>query len=241
VNIPVRDDIHLLAGAYALDALDGLETRRFEQHLVACSSCREDVASFATVSGTLAIAASETPPPGLRAAVLQAVDQTRQAPAVASKRSGYPRQFPALFAVLSAAACAVFALLLVGQSRASSRLSAKASVVEAVDARTSQLVGGGGGGGGGGQIRLTYSVQEGASVLLADGLAPPPEGRVYELWFISNGEPQRAATFKTDASQHASLRVGRAPVAGSVIAITVEPAGGSDAPSSAPTFQSQPT
>jgi anti-sigma-K factor RskA len=235
VNMPGRDDIHLLAGAYAVDALDDLEARRFEQHLTACSSCRDDVAGFVTALGSLATAAAELPPPGLRATVIQAVDQNRQTAASVPKRPHIQRHTLAVFAVLSIAACTVFAVLLVGQSHRSSQLSAKALVVEAADAQTSQLVGGAA------QVRVTYSSRENSSVLLADGLASAPPGQVYELWFISNGTPQRAATFQTDARRHASIRIGRAPVSGSVLAITVEPTGGSDTPSGTPLFVSSST
>jgi anti-sigma-K factor RskA len=186
VNMPGRDDIHLLAGAYAVNALDDLEARRFEQHLTACSSCRDDVTGFVTALGTLAASAAELPPRGLRATVIQAVDQTRQTATSVSKRPHNQRHTLAFFAVFSIAACTAFAVLFVSQSHKNSQLSAKASVVEAADARTTQLVGGAG------QIRVTYSSQENGSVLLADGLASAPAGQVYELWFISNGTPQRS-------------------------------------------------
>ena len=34
------NDLHLLSGAYAVDALDDLERARFEAHLRTCADCR---------------------------------------------------------------------------------------------------------------------------------------------------------------------------------------------------------
>ena len=59
-------DVHALAGAYALDALEPAETADFEEHLQSCGSCRDEVRSLRGATGALAIDVAETPPPSLR-------------------------------------------------------------------------------------------------------------------------------------------------------------------------------
>ena len=84
--------------------------------------------------------------------------------------------------------------------------------------------------------RLVWNPTAGRSVLLATGLAPPPAGRTFELWFITADQRKvRAATFDPDAGGSAVLAVavpsGLPPLA--VAAVTDEPAGGSPAPTGA--------
>ncbi|MCI9886858.1 anti-sigma factor [Micrococcales bacterium 31B] len=73
------DDIHLLTGAYAVDALDEVERRRFENHLEDCATCRTEVRSLLETAALLGGGAAATPPAGLRDSVLAAVARTPQA------------------------------------------------------------------------------------------------------------------------------------------------------------------
>ena len=63
-------------------------------------------------------------------------------------------------------------------------------------------------------------------------LAPLPEGKVYELWAISDDRPRPAGVFAVDATGGGGLRVDTAPGSGPVdgFAVTIEPAGGVSAP-----------
>ncbi|MCB0953113.1 MAG: zf-HC2 domain-containing protein, partial [Microthrixaceae bacterium] len=49
----MSEDTHDLVAAYALDALDELERRRFEAHLDGCPSCLEELSGFSEVAGAL--------------------------------------------------------------------------------------------------------------------------------------------------------------------------------------------
>ncbi|HLH16797.1 MAG TPA: anti-sigma factor [Bryobacteraceae bacterium] len=75
-------------------------------------------------------------------------------------------------------------------------------------------------------------------VLVASHLPAPPPGKVYEMWVIRGGRPQPAGLFQSDRQGNAiHLYRPSAPVAPSdVVAVTVEPANGSSAPTSAPLF-----
>lgn len=83
-----------------------------------------------------------------------------------------------------------------------------------------------------------WSPSSGKSVLVADGMPAPPDGKTYELWFV-RGEDQiaiPAGIFEPDADGKATAQLSGEMHSGDVIAVTVEPAGGSPdgTPSSAP-------
>ncbi|GAA1371448.1 hypothetical protein GCM10009612_62570 [Streptomyces beijiangensis] len=84
-------DLHTLAGAFALDALDGDERAAFETHLRSCTGCESEVEEFRTTAGRLALAATITPPPALKQAVLRRIDTVRQEPPSTKPRPGGPR------------------------------------------------------------------------------------------------------------------------------------------------------
>lgn len=75
-------DLHQLSGAYVLDALDDDEREAFEAYMATSPATAAEVASLREVSARLATAAAETPPEGLRSAVMRRVDATRQMPPV---------------------------------------------------------------------------------------------------------------------------------------------------------------
>ena len=68
-------------------------------------------------------------------------------------------------------------------------------------------------------------------MLLADEVPVPEGDRVYELWAIRAGTPERFATFRPDDDGTLSVYApGLDPASAEQWAITEEPAGGSDAP-----------
>ena len=60
----MTDDLHHLAAAYALDALDESQRAEFEAHYPTCEICSAEVAEFRDVAATLAAAEAVEPPPG---------------------------------------------------------------------------------------------------------------------------------------------------------------------------------
>jgi len=76
-----RQDLHTLAGAYALDALEpGAELTRFTRHLNRCQSCASEVHGFREVATAMAFAANAEAPAEMRDRVLTAAARTRQLP-----------------------------------------------------------------------------------------------------------------------------------------------------------------
>ena len=79
--------------------------------------------------------------------------------------------------------------------------------------------------------RVIWNEARGGYVYVA-GLAPLPPDRAYELWTISGGTPRPAGLLAVDASGTGGHRI--EPAAGErsvdVFAITIEPGGGTPAP-----------
>ena len=79
-------DIHVSAGSYALNALDGAELAEFEAHLATCDACQAEVAELCETAAELSLLSLATPPPDLRDNVLAAIRTTTQLPAEDSER-----------------------------------------------------------------------------------------------------------------------------------------------------------
>jgi anti-sigma-K factor RskA len=73
----VNADDHLLAGAYALGALDPAERQAFEAHLQACAACRTEVAGLTEAAARLAVA---TPAPVSQPLFDRVMTQVRATP-----------------------------------------------------------------------------------------------------------------------------------------------------------------
>jgi anti-sigma-K factor RskA len=228
----VTADIHALAGAYALDALDREERVFFEAHLAMCEACRAEVSEYHVTAAALAAAAEERPPAGMRARVLAGIDVTRQlSPLPVPTPARRPR--PLLATVAAGLAVAVLGLsgLLVWQSqrigdleRGAPDLAAEvegmAALLAAPDQHAVQLSTANGG-----SARFVYSPSRNLGVLVGEELGDLPEDRVYQLWLFHDGTPVDAGTFSAVAGR--STAWATATVTGAqVVAVTVEPAPG---------------
>ncbi|MEP6482127.1 MAG: anti-sigma factor, partial [Rhodoglobus sp.] len=73
-----------------------------------------------------------------------------------------------------------------------------------------------------------------SAALIVDGLAELPADKVYELWYIDGSGARGAGTF-TVGSAGSTWRVLDGTMrAGDTVGVTVEPAGGSKAPTTDP-------
>ncbi len=81
-----------------------------------------------------------------------------------------------------------------------------------------------------------WSPSTGRSVLVTDGMPALGSDKTYELWFVRDQTPIAAGTFTPDADGNATAVLDGEMHTGDVIAVTIEPAGGSPdgTPSSAP-------
>ena len=85
-------------------------------------------------------------------------------------------------------------------------------------------------------ITVVASADAKAAVAVVSGLPQPPDGRTYQLWTIRKGRPRGAGTFLPDARSHAEVRLAGRYRRDDVVAITVEPLGGSRRPTTEPLF-----
>ena len=76
--------------------------------------------------------------------------------------------------------------------------------------------------------RLVWNERTGGHLFVA-ALPPAPEGKAYEAWTISGGQPRPAGVFQPDASGVAVHRLDGTAGRVDVFAVTIEPAGESRA------------
>jgi anti-sigma-K factor RskA len=253
--IPRREPLHSLTGAYALDALDSTERGRFERHLRGCGSCQGEVRGFAVVAVALAEATTVVPPTGLRDRVLDTISVAQHpSPAaldvpkaldapprragrearenrVAPRSPWLPRLALATGAAGLAAAAALGGVTVSarnGQSAAQAKAQAIAAVLTAPDARLVSAPTSAGG-----TAAVVASIRQGEMVFTSSGLRPLPGSRVYQLWIV--GRTTRSAGLIPGPSGGRTAPVlASGLTGGDKIGVTVEPAGGSTAPTTAP-------
>jgi nitrogen fixation-related uncharacterized protein len=68
-------------------------------------------------------------------------------------------------------------------------------------------------------------------------LSQPPSGQVYQLWMITDDKPTPGPTFMPDADGKAMVQVGGDASGAGAMAITMEPDGGSQTPTTSPVMQ----
>ena len=83
----MRDDLHVLTGSYALDALAGSERDEFERHMHRCPSCEAEVRGLRETAARMAMAKAVQPPAAMQSRVLTATYRTRQLPPLAGART----------------------------------------------------------------------------------------------------------------------------------------------------------
>ncbi|MGH9133060.1 MAG: anti-sigma factor domain-containing protein, partial [Ilumatobacteraceae bacterium] len=181
-------DIHHLAAAYALDALDSRERAAFEAHYPSCEVCRADVVDFRATLAVVAEAEAVAPPDQLKGRLLDEIARTRQlSPFLPSsvtdlaERRRRRRRWTAT-AVAAAAAAGVFTAgaLVIDDSDEPAYATELVNVLQHSDARFATLDGGAREG----DVRVAWSGGAERVVVLADDLPEAPAGMAYELWMI---------------------------------------------------------
>ena len=216
--------LHDLTAAYALDALDPGEEREYEQHLLVCERCREELAQLREAAGALAFGApAPAPPAALRQRILDEARGERSN--VIPLRSRRPFQAAVGAASLAAAAALALAFWATSLSgdldRARSAAAARAAVIEVAgdpDAKRVPVFGAEG--------TLIVSSSRRAALVL-DGLARAPRGKTYVAWVIQHERPVAAARF--DSRDGSAALVLTEPVPpGAEVAVTIEDPGATE-------------
>ncbi len=264
----MEQQLHLLTGAYALNALEDTERSHFERYALTDPQTLEEVRSLSETAALLAYGApSETPPAALKADVMATIRNTRQLPAASVVRdistaprnagsrrpgaaAGSRRWAPALSA---AAALLLFAGVGLGgwvvgqnatqqdmaqkilameeqQQAAQEQQAAMLGIVGSPDAKiaTTALSDGG-------SVTVASSGKANKAAVLVQDMPPVPAGKTYELWFISAAGAVPAGLMATADAAVTGMQVLNGPMDGAThVGITVEPAGGSPAPTTTP-------
>ncbi|MFJ5990598.1 anti-sigma factor domain-containing protein [Lentzea sp. NPDC092896] len=226
-------DLHTLTGAYAVNALSEIERTAFEAHLIRCESCALEVAELAATAARLGVAVESPPPPQLRARVLAAAAETRQL-------SPHPARVPNPRRIrwaggLLAAACLVAAVFVTvqytesSQDRQLAQLSSEYSrFSDLLSTPDAKLISGTAPNGATGTAVISASRDE--ALFLARGLPEPGPGKAYQLWLVGENGPRSAGVLKSLTSPLAVSGLTGAQR----VALTVEPQGGSQQPTTDP-------
>lgn len=220
-------DIHKLSGAYALDAVDDLERAAFERHLIECEDCRTEVAGLRDTTALLAESVAVSPPPSLRDSVLTGITHVRPLPpVVAPRRAAW---FPVLVAASIVAILGIAAAVWQPWTPSDNgSLTASEQILRATDAQSVALDLGAAG-----RATVTRSPSIGKAVIATTGMVAAPSGKVYELWLQTEKGVMVPAGLMPNKPDHTMVLEGDANNA-KAAGITIEPAGGSDKPTSKP-------
>jgi anti-sigma-K factor RskA len=216
---------HDLAAAYAMDALEPSERMEFKAHLETCPDCRRDVAELQEITAQLGAAEEATPNPRLRQSVLNGIRQIDQEQVVPTVTSLPPRrQSPWLAAATVALVAAVVALVFIvvqlddRVDRAETLREIMAAPDVAIASLEGDLVG-----------QFYYSLTMDQAVLVSDEVPSISGDETYELWLIDSAGPIPAGLFRPSKGA-VTLIVDGGLTQATLVGVTIEPMGGSDAP-----------
>ncbi|MCH6472336.1 anti-sigma factor [Sinomonas terrae] len=275
------DQLHLLTGVYALNALDGEERGRFEDGLPFGHPTAQEARELSETAALLAAGTTPVaPPPALKERLMAQIALTPQAEVAPEpvhdepvqeepvheeapgrlgegRRRVFPtsarsfptsaRSFPTSARWLAAAAAVL--LLAAGgagvwgfqqqqerdqavQALAAAQGSRSAvmdRILSAPDGKVQEVAAPGGA-----TMLIAHSKDAGVAGVVTIGMAPPPQGKAYELWLIDPaGAAKPAGLVKAgDGSTWNELSGGLGNAA--YLGVTVEPAGGSPHPTTKP-------
>jgi anti-sigma-K factor RskA len=250
-----HDELMTAAGAYALGALTGPEKAEFEALMAESEQLRSEVTELMDTAVALGLSVAPVdPPPALRASILTAVAQTPQlapdsgsrsernervetpsleTPAERKARSRWGTPLARLGAVAAAVALIVglgFTVRFGIQAQSDLTTASQVNEIQAADDYQRETVEAAGGG----TATLVWSVALQRSALIVDGLRGLPSGSTYELWYIDAGGATPAGTFDVGEDGKRTVVLAGEMGFGDTIGVTVEPAGGSDVPTTDP-------
>ncbi|WP_416428163.1 anti-sigma factor domain-containing protein [Paenarthrobacter nicotinovorans] len=240
-----------LAEIYALDAVSDDERAMIDDYVKDAPEGAEFFQRVREARETLAVSftAQDEPPAGLFGNIIERITQQATAPAAAepaapaavspavddlaaarAKREERQRAGGARRWIVGVAAAAVIGLGGIGVGAyVSAQNDPVNQVLQAQDVQKQSAPVPGGG-----TATISASSAKDSFVVLMDGVAPAPEGKVYQLWTLPKDGSAPVPQGTMDAQTLSKPAVVKGLSSASSVAITVEPAGGSQAPTSAP-------
>jgi anti-sigma factor RsiW len=208
------------------------------------ASLRASVLAQVATTAQDAVEPSPVPRPGRHASAVPPAEASAFPPAEASPAAAdvvpIRRSWTTRVSALVAAAAVVGAIAVGGwaiQSRndahddaatAQEQIEQLASVLGATDVQTASAVAAGGG-----IATVIRSADQGVAVLVGSDLPTLPNDQVYEAWTFKGETAVPAGTFTPDSSE-TTHELPSAGVDTSTVALTIEPEGGSDTPTTPP-------
>jgi anti-sigma-K factor RskA len=210
--------------AYALGALEPQQVPALEAHLAECERCRADLRWLEPAVEVIPESVAQlSPPPSLRANLMEIVNREARAEERRSSRAGW-RSWVLRPATALAAAAAVIAGL-VGYSL---RGEDEAPVVSGVEVAP-QIEG----------ATAVFEREGDAGTLRVDN-APDLEGdEVYQVWIMRGDAVEPSSAFRPDAGGAAAANIPSGLEDANAVLVTREPRAGMDQPSSDPIFTAE--
>lgn len=234
-----RDEAALLSGAYALNAVTPEEAELVESAMQDSEELRSEIVGLSDTAVALGLGLPPvTPPPSLRARLLDAIESAPQegaqaevaAPSVEAMPAGVHsvprrrrRRRPMAVLALAAAAVVLFGGGFLVQRTLLEPQSEYTSIIQAADSQdvTAKVRGGG-------TATVAWSKSEHRTAITLNGVTTPA-GKVLQLWTVHNGVATDAGLYEPMNGQRFAVISGT-PSAGESFAVTVEPDGGSTKP-----------
>jgi anti-sigma-K factor RskA len=246
----MNPDLHLLTGAYSVDALDDSERTQFERHIAACPDCAQEVAEFRLTANRLGAAISADPPDRIREQVLAEIKRVRQdSPGglrlvgrrgrsrdtgprrwvigVTSVAAAVALALAATFGVLAARAQHELTTTRTELAQAATRYAPLAQVLGATDMRAVS-----GNGTQGGRATAVVSRRLNKGIFVAFNMPPTPSNKAYQAWAIGAGNPRSIGLLANGGADSTVPLVLNTLANTTKIAVTLEPASGSAQPTS---------
>jgi anti-sigma factor RsiW len=217
----MTDDLHELSALYALDVLDRDERARFEEHLEGCERCRAELEGLRDAATSLAFVEGPAPPQALRGRILDAARAEPQNVVPLRERRSIATSVAAVVAVAATAAAVAFGVWAATLHHSLSQERAATSVLRDPQARRIALPGKPG------ELVVAPS---GAAVLTVQ-LPSLPKGKTYEAW-VASPDVRPAGTFSGGL-----VKLARPVPRGAQVMVTIERAGGTNAPTQQPLLQ----
>lgn len=245
------DQVREILDAYVLGAADREEAHGLEEHVAECLACWDQLSEAQQVAAALALGVPlATASPRLRERVLASARTSLRCPSpwLPAIGSGFRRLWPAGVFALGSAAVALAAFLFLRMDNLGNENDQLRSQVVAASQLTDQLR----------QMEAIRSAPDvksvalqaqpwapevvasfywsevtGRGALVCSKLAPLEPGQVYQLWLLFDGQAISAGTFTPwQGVGYLIFELGPLTEHPHAVGVSVEPEGGSPAPSS---------
>ena len=236
----VHDNYKEMIPVHVLSALDSADERALNEHLEGCAECRRDLAEWEAVAASLALSADPSEPSTeVRRKLLTQIQSEKSVSNVVPLPGRQRNLWQSLGSLGSIAAMVLFVGLIIAvivlwqQNRTLRQQDQLIEILSSPGAKIKDLRGTNEAPGASARIVFDWT---GRALLIVNGLPRPPQGKEYQLWFIEGKHaPRPGNTFSTDSSgrSQSAQHVLAQDYDYSVLAVTLEPAGGVQAPTGA--------